>query len=75
MEIEEIVGLKPGGIYVVQAKHPFRTREDFETVKQMFKAAGEELGFRFLLLDSDFQFVKLREIDADVRALVAGVTT
>jgi hypothetical protein len=57
-DIQEIACLKPGGIYLLRAKKPFRTMEDFALAQACLDAGGEKVGCKFVLLDGDFELVK-----------------
>ncbi|HET9321012.1 MAG TPA: hypothetical protein VFO27_14590 [Bryobacteraceae bacterium] len=47
---EVVQEIKPGGTYVVQARHPL-SAEMFEKLPAHFEALGKRLGVRFIVTD------------------------
>lgn len=57
-EIQEIVGVRPGGIYLFRCKYPFRSREDVAIAEECLDRAAAKAGCKFVLLGEEFELVR-----------------
>lgn len=57
-EIQEIASLRPGGIYLLRAKQPFRTMDDMALAQKHLDEIGQKVECKFVLLPECFELVK-----------------
>lgn len=68
--VHEAVGLKRGGIYVIEYAEPL-SQDAYARLSEQFREIGEELGVRFLLFDCGLRLsASIDDIEAVVERVI-----